>query len=427
MPHRPLPFPLSKLPLLFAVICPLLSAPRTRAAETLGVVPDSATALSMAGGRYANEKDLAAIHSSPANIADLTEIEAELNLSVWYGGAKFTQAGTGDSVKTKDPWKILGSFYSAFPIIPGKLVFGLGVTTPFGLDSQMPKKGPVKYLVPYEEQLITVNINPVLAFKPIKSVSIGLGMDIMYSSLEFKQLYPWSQVVPGLALPDGVSHIEGDGWGVGAFGSILWKITPRQRVTVIGRLPVQVEYEGRFHLTEMPEFIEATGVSPRTDFKSNVRFPGSISAGYGLDVTDKLTLGADFLWAMNSSHDDIPLDIGKDQSLLGRDGLIVNWKNAITMGVGGQYQLDEHWAVRAGFQYSETSMSDQHYTPAVPSNDRYLMSAGFGYRSRHHSLDLAYSYAYFPERTVVGADEPAFDGKYKIGWHIMTASYSYRF
>jgi hypothetical protein len=55
------------------------------------------------------------------------------------------------------------------------------------------------------------------------------------------------------------------------------------------------------------------------------------------------------------------------------------------------------------------------------------MSVGFGYRGTHHSLDLGYSYSLFPDRTVTGAQQPAFNGKYEMGWHVVTASYIFRF
>ena len=397
------------------------------AAETLGTVPDSAAGLGMSGGRYANLTDPSALHYTPANLAEITRAEAELNYALWYGDVRFTQAATGEQVKMKDPWKMLGSFYSAYPIVPGKLVFGLGVTTPFGLDSRWPKEGPVKYLIPYEATLITLDINPVLAWKPVESVALGVGLDIMYSSLELKQLYPWSQAIPGLALPDGTVHFDGDGWGLGAFAGITWKITPRQRLSVIGRLPLEVEYRGRFNATHLPAFTKGTGVTAHSDFKSSIRFPASIAAGYGLDVTDRLTLGVDFLWAQNSTHDDVPLDIGNNQSLLGAPGQPLNWKDAVTLGTGLQYRLDDHWAVRAGYMYSENSQPDANYTPSVPSNDRHLMSVGLGYRGARHSLDLAWSYSLFLDRTVVGNVQPAFNGKYEMAWQVISASYSFRF
>ncbi len=412
-------------PLLLTLLA--ITAVAARGAETLGTIPDSAAAQGMSGGRYANLTDPSALHYTPANIADLTRPVAELNYAIWYGDVRFTQAGTGDSVKMRDPWKILGSFYSAYPIVPGKVVFGLGVTTPFGLDSQWPKEGPLKYLIPYEATLITLDINPVLAFKPVESVSIGIGLDIMYSSLELKQLYPWSQAVPGLSLPDGTVNFEGDGWGLGAFAGITWKITPRQRISVIGRLPVDVEYRGTFNATKLPGFTKGTGVTSNSDFKSNIKFPASIAVGYGIDVTDRLTLGVDFLWAQNSTHDDVPLDIGNNQSLLGVPGLQVQWKDAVTVGAGGQYRLDDRWAIRAGYMYSTDSQRDSTYTPSVPSNERHMMSIGIGYKGPRHSIDLGYSYSLFPDRTVTGNTQPAFNGKYEMGWHVITSSYTFRF
>lgn len=410
----------------FLAICGSILTP-SYGSETLGTLPDSATALGMSGGRYANLKDPSALHSTPANIADFTRTEAQLNYQLWYGDITFKQAQSGESISMRDPWKMLGSFHFVQPIIPGKLVFGLGVTAPFGLDSQWPKEGPLRYLIPYEATLVTFDINPVIAFKPVENLSIGVGLDIMYSRLELKQFFPWSFLAPGLPLADGVSHFEGDGWGLGAYAGITWTIAPRHRFSLIGRLPLEIDYEGAFHVSEMPAFLEGSGFTSRSDFKSNIRFPGSIAAGYGFDVTDRLTIGVDFLWAFNSSHDDVPLDIDNNQALLGRTGLLTDWQDAITIGTGLQYRINDAWTVRAGYMYSEASQKDANYTPSVPSNDRHLITFGVGYQGEHHSLNLGYSYSYFPTRTVVGALEPAFDGEYEMGWHVLAASYSYRF
>ena len=397
------------------------------AAETLGTVPDSAEALGMSGGRYANLADPSALHSTPANIAGFTQPEAELNFAVWRGDVTFQQAGTGETVKMLDPWKILGSLYYVHPIVPGKVVLGLGVTTPYGLDSQWPKSGPLRYLIPYEATLLTLDINPVLAIRPTRQLSLGLGLDVMYSSIELRQLYPWAAYGGGRALADGVTHFSADGWGLGAYAGLTWQVTPRQRISVIGRLPLEIDYSGHFGVSRIPRRFAPPGISSRSEFKSNVRFPGSIAAGYGLDVTDRLTLGADFLWAANSSHDDLPLEIGHNQALLGTRGAALHWKNAISLGAGLQYKLPGGWTARAGYLYSESSQTDAFYTPSVPSNDRHLLSLGIGYRSGRHGFNLGYSYSLFPDRTVTGNLQPAFNGKYQIGWHVLSTSYSVQF
>ena len=55
------------------------------------------------------------------------------------------------------------------------------------------------------------------------------------------------------------------------------------------------------------------------------------------------------------------------------------------------------------------------------------MSVGLGYKGVRHSLDLGYSYSLFPDRTVSSNTQPAFNGKYEMGWHVVTTSYSFRF
>ena len=109
-------------------------------------------------------------------------------------------------------------------------------------------------------------------------------------------------------------NFEGTGWGLGAYFGVNYDINDRHHLALVGRLPVSVDYEGKFEVTNIP----APGIAlPRSDFDSEIEHPGSIAVGYAFDATDKLTIGVDFEWIGNSSHDDIPLSIGANQPLLG--------------------------------------------------------------------------------------------------------------
>jgi long-chain fatty acid transport protein len=196
---------------------------------------------------------------------------------------------------------------------------------------------------------------------------------------------------------------------------------------VIGRLPLKVEYDGDFRAKGLPRALGSVGFSDHSDFDSDITFPGSIAAGYGVDLTDKLTLGFDFMWSANNSHDDVPLRIGSNQALLASGAVPLDWESAIDLGTGISYKLNERWTLRAGYLYSENSQKDFNYTPAVPSGDRHYVSAGFGWRGERDGVDVAYCYAFLNEREVTGASQPAFNGEYKYGWHVLTISYSRRF
>ena len=398
----------------------------SHSAETLAVAPDSAQALGMVGGRYANLQDASAVRVSPANILSLEQAEFLINTSVWHGGSEFDSV-SGAGLDTEDPWKFLGSAYAVLPVQPGRLALGLGISTPYGLDSSYPRKSPLKYLVPYESRLLTLDITPVVAFRITSSLKAAVGLDVMYSELSLKQAYPWSVAAGGLPFPDGEIEFEGDGWGIGAYAGITWDIAKGHRLSLIGRLPLKVEYEGGFEARGLPAALGAAGFRKHSEFESDITFPGSIAAGYGVDLTDRLTLGFDFMWSANKSHDDVPLNIGSNQALLASGGVPLDWKNAIDLGTGLSYRLNDQWTARAGYLFSENSQNDFNYTPAVPSGHRHYIGAGLGWRGEKDGVDLGYAYVFVPERQVSGASQAAFNGEYKNAWHVLTLSYTRRF
>jgi long-chain fatty acid transport protein len=409
----------------------LLTHGVSSAAETLSVVPDSAQALATAGGRFANLDDASAVRVSPANIAGMKEAQFLINAAVWNGDIRF-DSSSGSSVKMSESWIFPGSLYAVVPIIPGKLAFGIGASTPFGMATKFPKDmdPALKYQLAYESRLLAIDITPALAFKVTENLSIAAGLDIIYSELTIRRAYPWA-LWSGPGTPDGELSLQGSGWGVGAYMGANWTIAKGHRIAVVGRLPVKVNYSGELEAKGMPAgapALAAAGGTPTSSFKTDMTFPGSIAVGYGIDVTDRLTLGFDFQWSKNSSHDDIPINVDNNQALLaGNNAALLGWKSSIDLGTGITYALDEHWKLRCGYLFSENSQTAANYTPSVAVNDRHVFGVGVGWRGQRQSVDLAYAYVYNPTRTISGNATPVFDGRYKHQWHVLSLSLTHRF
>jgi len=401
-------------------------------AETLSVVPDSAQALSMPGGRFANLQDASALRVSPANILEIEQTELLLNTAMWNGDIRF-DATNGASVKMSESWIFPGSIYLVVPVKPGKLAFGVGVSTPFGMASKYPKDMDprLRYSLPYESSLLAVSITPAVALKVTNSLSVAAGLDIIYSRLSIKRIYPWG-ALPGLACtPDGAIEFQGNGLGLGAYLGVNWEIFKGHRLALVGRLPVTVNYEGEFKAQGLPvgtPTINAIGATPTSRFGSDMTFPGSIALGYGIDLSERLTVGFDFQWSNNSSHNDIPLFVGNNQPLLnGTNRAVLAWEDSIDLGMGMSYALDENWTARCGYLFSENSQTAVNYTPAVAVNDRHVFGVGAGWQGKKHGFDLAYAFIFNPIRTISGAADPAFNGRYKHQWHVVSLSYTRRF
>ena len=395
------------------------------------MVPDSAQALGIVGGRYANLSDASALRVAPANILQIKQSELLINTAIWHSDNSF-HSNNGQSVRMVQPWVFPASMYFVKPVIPDRLSFGIGLSTPYGTASnyQTNMTAPLRYALPYSSNLLTVDITPMVAFKITDSLSVAIGLDILYADLQLKQFYDWSKVTGVPGTPEGDIQMHGQGWGLGAYAGIKWDIAKRHRLALVGRLPVKVSFRGDFKATSMPAGVPgAYGFSPSSSFNSDMTFPGSISLGYGYDMTDRFTVGFDFKWAQNSSHDDLPLLIGNNQGLLnGATSSVFGWKDSIDLGTGMTYLLSENWTLRSGYMYSENFQTARNYTPVVPSGDRHIFSLGVGWRGRTRGVDLTYAYVYNPTRAISGvATQPLFDGTYKQQWHVLALSFTQRF
>lgn len=390
----------------------LLRSGVVHAGESLSLIPDSAEALSLAGARYANVRDASVARLAPAAMLDFDQPEVLLNAALWRSdiGLKST---AGLNLDNDSPWVYPASFYAVFPLASKNFAFGIGVMTPYGLGSEYSKHSPLRYVVPYESSLLTTSITPTMAFRVTESVSAGLGLDFTRGDLQINQIIPLGGGV------DGEIRLDAQGWGMSGFGNVLWKITPRQRLSLVGRLPLRVNMEGDYQLV-------GGGLNMKTDFETSMTFPGSIALGYGMDLTDRFTFGFDFKWINNSCHDDIPLRTGAGLPPLAAN-IPLQYKDSIDLGTAVSYKLNEAWVVRSGYLFSENSMPDKYFTPAIPAEDRHIFSLGLGWRGKSNRVDATYGFIFSPDREVRGNVVPALNGTYRHQWHVFHLSFTHVF
>jgi long-chain fatty acid transport protein len=380
--------------------------------------------LGRSGGRIAQVDDATAVQHNPANLVGITNIEAQFTPSVIYINVDY-QSPFGQSASTIHPWKVLPNFFLALPLKNDRYAVGLGVTVPYGLAnqwkssatafSQTPPYGNLTYFAPHFSQLITVNFNPSVAVRLTDKIRIGVGLDVMWSDLEFKQiLSPY--------LPNAEAHAEGDGVGVGGNMGITWQVTDRQRLALTYRSTMTVDYSGTTKFDYLP------GV-PSTSFDSQIKYPNIIAVGYGIQLTDKVRVETDFEWLQFSQFRNLPVKIGANPAI-GPQSLNTaeNWKNTFTAGIGGDWQFAEHWTLRAGYQYFESPVPDATFTPTIPDANQNVFTIGLGWKGQHSSIEAAYGLDFYQDRNIShNQNNPAFDGKYTFNVHLISLAYRYSF
>ena len=72
---------------------------------------------------------------------------------------------------------------------------------------------------------------------------------------------------------------------------------------------------------------------------------------------------------------------------------IQNYQTTWAFAVGGEYDVNEDWTVRAGYQFDETPTTDEYRTTRTPDGDRNWFSAGATYKLNEKlSFDGALTY-----------------------------------
>jgi len=393
--------------------------------------------LGRSGGRIAQVDDSTAVQQNPANLVGITNAEAQFTPSIIYISTDFHSPGTGQTSATKDPWKLAPNFFVSMPFKNDRFAAGLGVTTPYGLGGEWdqntsafaPYTGSLRYQTPYSSDLQTINLNPTFAVRLTDNISIGIGLDVMWSSMTLKQYYP-SFLLGGAG--DSDLKADGDGWGVGGNIALTWNITEHQRFALTYRSPMDVDYGGRFTMDNITVKEAFLGATAQSAFKTTVKFPTIISAGYGIDLTDKIRLETDFEWIEFSRFKSLDLNAGNNSilfALLGKStSTPQNWKNTFTAGIGGDWKFADQWTLRAGYQYFESPVPDSTFSPTIPDANQNVITLGIGWKSRHHSLEAAYGLDFYDERNINNpAPNNAFNGKYTFNVHLFSLAYRYSF
>lgn len=387
--------------------------------------------LGRAGGRIAHVDDASSVVQNPANMVDLTGAEVQLSPSIVYIRADY-ESPSGVTAETEEPWKLLPNAFATVPLADGNVALGLGVTVPYGLGNEWDETssafdrpfGPWRYQSPYSAKLTTVNVAPTVAAKLSEALRVGAGVDVMWSELTLKQYYPWFLGTGNLADPDGRITTESEGTGVSGHLGVTLQLTERQRVALTYRLPLDINYKGDFQADNVPAALGG-GVF-RTEFKTQIRFPTVVAAGYGINLTERLRLEADVEWLQFSRFEDLPLMVAN-----GLPGLPASinedWRDTWTLGISGDYRLGEHWVVRAGYQFYQSPIPDSTFSPAIPDADQHVLTFGIGYNYKRHFLEAAYGADFYNTRQIADNQNPAFNGTYNFTVHLFSLSYRFVF
>ena len=416
-----------------------------------------------AGGAFVGlANDPTALYYNPAGI---TQLDGKFNFATTYAFGVFhpklhdpeiadiygvTRLKSG--TKEQDwRWAQIPSMYLTYKI-NDKFTAGFAFFAPFGTATDWTHTWIGRYFAD-KTDLRTYDLNPTLAYKVSDKLSVAVGINYVYSTVEIKKSISFPMIAaqaPGLSQAqklslynlfynrnydvdvklDGDTGSSGKGWGYN-FG-LLFKPNDEWQIGVIYRSEIDLDFKGDATYSYMPgaTALGAPFVLKKTDISASIKLPDYLAVGIVNKTFKNWTFLLDFYWTGWSDYKSLNV---KFEDFAGHKNYVTktakNWDDVIAIRLGAEYQY-KNWAFRTGYMYDQSPTKDASRGPELACSDRNDFTFGIGYKYKNFSIDAAYLIAFFKEHTSHLVDETTgtqLKGKWSTIAHVIGFTIGYKF
>lgn len=246
----------------------------------------------------------------------------------------------------------------------------------------------------------SVDINPVIAFSPTKTLAFGAGMYLEYFKARLTNAVDGVNQVTGGAFdaPSGASDLQSDLHGdditAGLTAGMTWQPLQGTRFGLSYRSPTTAHVSGKLD-------ISGQGVHQVHKASTDVPLPEEVIFGISQAVGSRLTLLAGAEWFGWNRFTDLHVQLNNGQTIT----IAENYDNTWRLSGGAAFDVSRAWAVRAGLAYDQAPMNGRSRTPRVPDSDRLEATAGASYSpNKHWTFDAAYMHVFFHKASINSLD-----------------------
>jgi long-chain fatty acid transport protein len=390
-----------------------------------------AKALGQGNAFVAQADDPSAIYYNPAGLTQLSGTQVSVGTVLLVPITDRSGNGVPDD-QAKRQLDALPLLYMthAIPLAEDrKLVYGLGLNSPFGLVTDWAPTSSIRYVNTYSAfQLI--ELNPTVAVQVNRVLSIGVGADYvnLFDSTADSQVNQ-NALVPGAA--DGSSHLSGHGQGWGYNAGILLKPVENHSFAVSYRSQIQIPIRGSLELSGLDPSLQGAfnfaGANYSADATSSFILPQSVIGGYAYNPNKAWTLLLDYEWTQWNVFQDQRVAVQEtDPNRLGlitgnsNTNVVVtprHWHNVSAVGGGANYKWNDSWQFRGGYAFFEKTVPNDTFTPDVPDASVHFITLGLSRTWERFILDFAFDAFIYTNRdvsnTVGQASGASINGTYK--------------
>ena len=411
---------------VFAVVVSLVVlAPCTALGAGFALIEQGVSGLGNAyAGGSAIAEDATTVFFNPAGLMRLQGQQFIAAAHIVIPSAKFHNDGStqllqprtgvpllGDNGGEGGQTKVVPNLYYSIKI-SDRLAAGIGINAPFGLGTKYDDTWVGRYYA-IKSDVLTVNINPSVAYRIGDHLTVGAGISAQYLEAELSNAIDFGTIdaVGGFGLPpgtfkltpqgsDGYVDLKGHSWAFGFNAGLLYEFTPNTRVGVAYRSSVKQELKGTAYFSSVPASLSVLPAFKNSTVYSDIRLPQSLSVSFAHSFNPQWTVMADFTWTDWSVFRELRINF--QNPFQPASVTTENWQDNYRYSIGATFRPTEQWALRAGVAYDTSATSSEEYrTPRIPDSYRTWLAVGAGYKfSKMFSADIGYAHIFVSDPAI---------------------------
>ncbi len=345
--------------------------------------------------------DPSALAWNPAGITQLegTQISGGVAAIAPRSDTTTTYNGAQDTASLKANTFIVPNAYITHQV-NDQLWFGVAAFTRFGLGTEYDQNWQGRYSS-YNTEIQSYSLNPNLAYKINKYVSIAAGLELMSVRADLrKKIDATGANDPTTTASDVDQRVIVNGVTPGFNAAI--RVTP----TDDWALGFSYRSKMRHRADGSASYNVPNGISTATRFNDSdvtmsMKTPNMFFFGTSYDIMDNLSIEADAIWSQWSDYSEISYEFDK-ATAVGAKTVDVQkkWQDVWRFQVGIEYLPVEDLALRLGYFYDQSPIREGYEDYMLPTNDRQSVSTGLGWTYGALTVDVSYMYLWMKDRTI---------------------------
>lgn len=276
------------------------------------------------------------------------------------------------------------------------LAAGISLYTPYGSNIDWGDNWPGAELN-QRVKLSVFTIQPTVAWRPVKNLSIGAGLMIGWGSVDLSKAlvsgasldavlammgseYRFDTTVPASVRLKGKSEVS-----VGANIGAMFDINPQWTVGTSWRSQMTMTVGSGMASVTYANEVARSVLESRLNLIHQANFKASMPAawvwnfGVAYKPNEKWIVSADAQLTGWSAYKELNIDFLDDKLDAYDQHIVKDYRNAWTFKAGAQFSVSPRFDVRAGMMIDLTPVNDIHYNPETPGMTKVAPSVGFSF------------------------------------------------